>query len=148
MIFAAPGFFLLIALAIQYASRAARHIGLAVSAVAVAFAVMFIVRELQHRPYDATYMGVADLSATYSYVRTHHPPGVPILARKTHAVPLAYYLRGIEPPDVIFIDDRGGAPAVPDGEFWTLLHRDERIPLPRGEVLFEERGMIVRRHRK
>lgn len=148
MIFAAPAFFLLIALAIQHATAAGRRIGLTVSVVAASFVLLFIVRELQVRPYDASYMNVADFSATYSYVRAHHPPGVPILARKTHAVPLAYYLRGIAAPDVIFIEDHGAAPAVPDGEFWTLLDRDDRLALPRGEVLFEERGMLVRRHRK
>lgn len=147
MIFAAPGFFLLLALAVQHASRLGRRIGLVASVAAASFMVLFVAGEVRHEPYNATYMGVADLRTTYSYLRIHHRNGVPIMARKAEAIPLEFYRRGIEPPDVVSIDQDASATPFPRGEFWMLLRRGDPIMPAGGEVLVEEGGLILLRYR-
>jgi hypothetical protein len=135
MIFAAPGLFLLVALAVQELSRTSWIAAL----LCIAFGVLFLVREIRLQPYNATYMGTRDLHATYAFLRANLPHGVPVVARKTEAVPLRFY---VPEAKVVSIPESAREPVFPaPGEVWMLLERREA----RGDVLHEEQGLVVSR---
>lgn len=131
MIFAAPGFFLLVALAVQELARTWRIAAL----VCAAIGALFVVRELRLQPYNSTYMGVRNLHATYAFVRAHLPPGTPVICRRPDAIPLSYYV-----PNATVVALEDAAPPQ-SGEVWMLLERRET----RGTRLHEEEGMVVSR---
>jgi hypothetical protein len=87
MAFAAPGCFLVIALA--FAELVAMH---RLFELACTFVIaVFIAREVVHDPYDTTYMRTFDQRAIYDFVARKHPRGVPLLVREWESVALAYY---------------------------------------------------------
>ncbi|HEX7155331.1 MAG TPA: glycosyltransferase family 39 protein [Thermoanaerobaculia bacterium] len=154
MIFAAPGLFLLIAVAVgQLTSGIDRRVTMPVAAVSAVLLVLFISRELRMRPYDATYMRAADIRTSYAVLRARHASGIPIVARKADAVTFRHYLPSKARDAVMIPNDAASfafEPRVP--EVWTFLRKSDVVRLRKLERCtaverFVEREMVLTRLR-
>jgi hypothetical protein len=137
MIATAPALFLLMALAVQDLARVTPI----VPAVFTIVLAVFVVREVRTQPYNASYLDVSDMRGTYAYIRAHHRPGVPVVARHTDAEPLRYYVPSIA-GDIVSVEDSARTIALPPArEVWTLLAPSDQ---PTGaEMLHRENTLLL-----